>query len=96
MSEPIYDDYGNEITEDGEYAQIPFKYCAFPDCGCDGSRLCVATEGASERACRQNLEGMYERINRKAAAARMSLAADVERERQQRTPTESQRETDKP
>lgn len=34
-------------------------HCCFPDCGCDGSRLCMAENGASERAMRQNVEGMW-------------------------------------
>lgn len=44
------DAYGN--TENS------FKYCSFPDCGCDGARLCMAGE-ASERANGQNVEGMW-------------------------------------
>lgn len=47
-----YDKYGNEI--DGE-----FIYCSFPDCGCDGARLCMAKNGASDDACRGNVEGMW-------------------------------------
>lgn len=31
--EPI-DAYGNTAYD--------FKYCSFPDCGCDGARLCMA------------------------------------------------------
>lgn len=44
------DAYGN--TED------QFDYCSFPDCGCDGARLCMAGE-ASENANRCNVEGMW-------------------------------------
>lgn len=33
------DDYGNPL--DG--SSLP--YCAFPDCGCHGSRLCMAEKG---------------------------------------------------
>lgn len=44
------DSYGN--TED------QFDYCSFPDCGCDGARLCMAGE-ASQRAIDQNVEGMW-------------------------------------
>jgi len=35
--------------------------CCFPDCGCDGVRLCMAKNGASDRANRQNVEGMWNR-----------------------------------
>lgn len=31
------DQYGN--TEES------FDYCCFPDCGCDGARLCIAPSG---------------------------------------------------
>jgi len=44
------DAYGN--TDD------QFEHCSFPDCGCDGARLCMAGE-ASDRACEQNVEGMW-------------------------------------
>lgn len=30
----VVDEYGN--TEDS------FEFCSFPDCGCDGARLCMA------------------------------------------------------
>jgi hypothetical protein len=43
--------YGN--TED------QFDYCSFPNCGCDGARLCMAARGASARACDENVEGMW-------------------------------------
>lgn len=33
------DEYGN--TENA------LTYCCFPDCGCDGSRLCMAQRGAN-------------------------------------------------
>ena len=45
------DDYGN--------TEAQFAYCCFPDCGCDGSRLCMAPSGASENATRGNVEGMW-------------------------------------
>ncbi len=44
------DNYGN--TED------QFDYCCFPDCGCDGSRLCTIGN-ASSLALLQNVEGMW-------------------------------------
>jgi len=48
-NEPV-DDYGN--TADS------FKYCSYPNCGCDGARLCMAGE-ANELACSSNVEGMW-------------------------------------
>lgn len=35
-----------------------FKYCSYPNCGCDGARLCMAGE-PSELACDSNVEGMW-------------------------------------
>ncbi len=63
------DKYGN--TEE------QLDYCSFPDCGCDGARLCSATEGASEDACIGNVENMWnsgsELKSRKAVFYTMSL-----------------------
>jgi hypothetical protein len=42
------DDYGN--TEE------MFHYCSFPDCGCDGARLCMAPNGASGASLTLNIE----------------------------------------
>lgn len=30
----VVDDYGNTESD--------FRFCSFPDCGCDGARLCMA------------------------------------------------------
>lgn len=58
------DAYGN--TEED------FRKCCFPDCGCDGARLCMAGEANSNaREC--NVEGMYQRTDLKAKAAKAGL-----------------------
>jgi hypothetical protein len=44
------DKYGNPI--DGER----LIYCCFPDCGCDGARLCMAENGANDASFAVNLE----------------------------------------
>jgi hypothetical protein len=44
------DEYGNPL--DGNR----IIYCCFPDCGCDGARLCMAEEGASSSSCSMNIE----------------------------------------
>ena len=62
------DGYGN--TEDS------FKFCSFPDCGCDGARLCMAGD-ASARSVEQNVEGMYQRKDREAMVAKMKLVGSV-------------------
>lgn len=41
------DPYGN--------TEAVFKYCSFPDCGCDGARLCMAGD-ANSSACAMNIE----------------------------------------
>lgn len=50
VCEDPVDAYGNTCNA--------FKYCSFPDCGCDGARLCMAGE-ASKAACQGNVEGMW-------------------------------------
>ena len=42
------DQYGN--TED------QFDFCSFPDCGCDGARLCMAPSGANFASVVLNIE----------------------------------------
>jgi len=44
------DDYGNPFSGDR------IIYCCFPDCGCDGARLCQAEKGANSSACAMNIE----------------------------------------
>jgi hypothetical protein len=73
MSEQREDDYGNPLTEDGELVDGRLIYCTFPDCGCDGERLCMAENGASENACKGNVEGMYRRTDKEAMRGRMEL-----------------------
>lgn len=51
------DAYDNPVENDGSGDEL--IYCCFPDCGCDGARLCMAREGASEFACGSNVEGMW-------------------------------------
>ena len=46
-AEPV-DRYGNREGE--------LKYCCFPDCGCDGARLCMAEEGPSRGSTLLNIE----------------------------------------
>lgn len=43
------DQYGNTERE-------PNKFCCFPDCGCDGSRLCQAERGPNFASCAINIE----------------------------------------
>jgi len=50
------DDYGN--------TEADFLNCCFPDCGCDGQRLCMAPSGANSNAMECNVEGMYQRKGR--------------------------------
>lgn len=70
------DAYGN--TED------QFDYCAFPDCGCDGSRLCMAGE-ASDFAQRANVEGMWTGKTNEQRSAVLDLYGEVLKEAAQTT-----------
>lgn len=42
------DDYGNKEGD--------IKYCCYPDCGCDGARLCMAEEGPNFASNSLNIE----------------------------------------
>jgi len=42
------DDYGN--------TEAQFDNCCFPDCGCDGARLCMAPSGANYCSMAMNIE----------------------------------------
>ncbi len=66
-----FDKYGNDINGDR------IIYCCFPDCGCDGSRLCMAENGASNRAFGENVEGMYHRKDYAARKVRAKLMISV-------------------
>lgn len=59
------DAYGN--------TEAQFYYCSFPDCGCDGERLCMAKNGASENAREGNIEGMWSGKDKKSSEARNFL-----------------------
>jgi hypothetical protein len=59
------DSYGNTEEE--------MINCSFPDCGCDGARLCMAKNGASENAGRCNAEEMYQRTDKAARRAKIGL-----------------------
>lgn len=59
------DGYGN-TSED-------FINCSFPDCGCDGSRLCMAPSGANTDSENCNVEGMHERKDKEAVQAKIGL-----------------------
>lgn len=59
------DQYGN--TEED------FLNCSFPDCGCDGHRLCMAPSGANSDSFNCNVEGMYFRTDREAIRGRLGV-----------------------
>lgn len=51
----ICEECGYEVDSYGNtYAQ--FDYCSFPDCGCDGARLCMATSGPNVASLNLNIE----------------------------------------
>ena len=60
MSEPIYNDDGEEVDQYGNpVSGDRLDFCCFPDCGCDGARLCMAKSGASSVAMTMNIERGY-------------------------------------
>lgn len=63
------DEFGN--TEDD------FQYCCFPHCGCDGARLCMAPDGASDRALKGNVEGMWSGKTKEQLRARAELMLEA-------------------
>lgn len=48
VCEDEVDDYGNTPNV--------FLYCSFPDCGCDGARLCMAPRGPNFGSSCLNIE----------------------------------------
>lgn len=85
MSEPCIDhlNFTNGICPDCKESVDPygntayqFEYCSFPDCGCDGARLCMAGE-ASENAAIGNVEGMWSGKTQEQRDAVNLLAAAV-------------------
>lgn len=73
VCEDPVDDYGNTPNS--------FLYCSFPDCGCDGARLCMAPSGASDRSCSSNVEGMWSMKTKAQREAAMSLMVQCHREK---------------
>ena len=67
------DAYGNTENQ--------FKFCSFPDCGCDGARLCMAGE-ASEHALAGNVEGMWSGKTKEQRRAVLDLVGRVNRQRE--------------
>jgi len=63
------DDYGN--------TEADFINCSFPNCGCDGQRLCMAPEGPSENAVKCNVENMYNRNDKEAQRGKLGLCGLV-------------------
>ena len=66
------DAYGNTENQ--------FDHCSFPDCGCDGARLCMAGS-ASDRALTQNVEGMWSGKTGEQRAAVGRLLGSLTKER---------------
>ena len=63
---------GLEVDKYGN-TEADFRNCCFPDCGCDGERLCMAQTGANDNSRECNVEGMYQRTDRVAKEAKMTL-----------------------
>ena len=50
LHDEFFDKYGNP-TDGSEIIN-----CCFPDCGCDGARLCMAKNGANSASYSMNIE----------------------------------------
>lgn len=69
--EPI-DEYGNPLSGDR------LINCCFPDCGCDGARLCMAENGCSQYSSECNVDGMWSNgSDPKCAAAVFKLVGNL-------------------
>lgn len=66
------DDYGN--------TEAQFEHCCFPDCGCDGARLCMAPNGPSDRASGGNVEAMWSGRTKEQRKAVMRLVGELNKE----------------
>jgi hypothetical protein len=51
---------------------IPLPVCMFPNCGCDGARLCMAVE-PSRDALSDNVEGMWSGKSKAQRRARVGM-----------------------
>ena len=65
------DTYGN--------TEAQFDNCCFPDCGCDGARVCMANNGASDISLTQNVEQMWTGKTRKQRAAVFALVGSLKK-----------------
>lgn len=84
--EEICPDCGCEVDEHGNTCDR-VEFCPFPDCGCDGARLCMAENGPSERSATGNVEGMWA-VNgstpeerKRQIAAGLKLVGEVAKEK---------------
>jgi hypothetical protein len=72
-------DCGHAVDRYGN-TEGQFDYCSFPDCGCNGARLCMAKGAASDRAVRQNVEDMWRGKTIEQRRAVFELYGDVLKE----------------
>ena len=77
--------HNSECPDCGEFVDLygnteyQFENCCFPDCGCDGARICLAPSGPSDFAQEGNVEGMWTGKTQQQRDARTALviAADI-------------------
>jgi hypothetical protein len=55
ITEQTCEECGLEVDSYGNTSES-LDYCCFPDCGCDGARLCMAPQGANMAAIAINIE----------------------------------------
>ncbi len=71
-------DCGLEVDQHGN-TEGQFDYCCFPNCGCDGARLCMCPNGASETALSGNVEGMWSLKTEAQKRAALDLVKSVQK-----------------
>lgn len=83
-TDSVCPDCGLEVNMYGNTEERPNDYCSYPDCGCDGARLCDAKDGPSERAAKGNVEGMWSGKTLEQRKAVVDLMTEVADERKKK------------
>ncbi len=80
FTEATCEDCGLHVDVYGN-TEAQFDNCCFPNCGCDGARLCMASLGASDRSLDGNVEGMWSMKTREQKRALDALVASTHKEK---------------
>lgn len=85
MSCDMHEDWATEVCPECKLqvdefgnTESQFEFCCFPNCGCDGHRLCAVGK-PNENAVKCNVEGMWNNGDKKSIRARQELYGLVNR-----------------